>query len=530
MQLASSRAFSSVQESDDPFLALWPHRYDYLWAEHPNPGERPEWKTEIRHLLGDRLLQQGASLYGVRFGATTRYCVLDVDKGSAYHPSRDRLAWRRLVAALDDLGLVQAVICTSSYSGGLHLYFPFDSEQKTWAIAMAVSTLLENAGFKLAPGQLEVFPNCKPYIASGEHSLHNGHRLPMQAGSYLLDQDLQVIWSNEDIFVQHWQFAEARNSLDTKALKRILKVARRRQFRVTGKANKFLNDLNAEIEQGWTGSGQTNRLLGRITMRSYIFGHVLYSDIPLEGSALVRDIVTTAQALPGYADWCQHQQEIEKRAKDWMQNIEQSRYFHYGTDKPLVTLSPEQVAEQAAERAPNHNQRQETGARVRIQQAIADLLEKEVLPAGITERFDALVRYRISGETLYRHRDLWHPYYLQGEIICELQGDAGQECSQAASCPANHTSLLGESGCNTLPGEGSRVLASADAGAIGCNSAPTGDLSHSEPQNMTQEEGIAYIKQVLNQVKVRRQVEIAQKQQRLAGLDQMTLPFNQESV
>jgi hypothetical protein len=25
-------------------------------------------------------------LYGVRFGPTTRYCVLDVDKGSAYHP------------------------------------------------------------------------------------------------------------------------------------------------------------------------------------------------------------------------------------------------------------------------------------------------------------------------------------------------------------------------------------------------------------------------------------------------------------
>jgi len=51
-----------------------------------------------------------------------------IDKGSAYHPTRDRFAWRRLVAALEVLGLVQAVVCTSSYSGGLHLYFPFDSE------------------------------------------------------------------------------------------------------------------------------------------------------------------------------------------------------------------------------------------------------------------------------------------------------------------------------------------------------------------------------------------------------------------
>jgi hypothetical protein len=41
----------------------------------------------------------------------------------------------------------------------------------------------------------------------------------------------------------------------TKPWSGILKAARRRQFRVTGKADKFLNDLNAEIEQGWTGAG-----------------------------------------------------------------------------------------------------------------------------------------------------------------------------------------------------------------------------------------------------------------------------------
>ena len=355
MQLAPSRAFPSVQEGDDPFLALWPHRYDYLWAEHPNPDERPDWQTESRHPLSDRLLQQGTRLYGVRFGSTTRYCVLDVDKGSIYHPTRDCFAWKRLIAALDTLGLVQAVVCTSSYSGGLHLYFPFDTEQKTWAIALAVSTLLENKGFKLAPGQLEVFPNCKAYVTSGEHSLYNGHRLPMQAGSYLLNQDLQMIWGNQETFVQHWQFARGRNSLDVKALDRILKAARRRQFRVTGKADKFLNDLNAEIEQGWTGPGQTNRLLGRIAMRSYIFGHVLYTDKPLEGNALVHDIVTIAQALPGYHDWCQHQHEVEKRAQDWMQAIEQSRYFHYGTDKrPVdpVALSPDLPEESESQLEP----------------------------------------------------------------------------------------------------------------------------------------------------------------------------------
>jgi len=524
MQLAPSRAFSSVQEGDDPFLALWSHRYDYLWAEHPQPDERPDWQTESRHPLSDRLLQQGTLLYGVRFGPTTRYCVLDVDKGSVYHPTRDRFAWRRLIAALEVLGLVQAVICTSSYSGGLHLYFPFDTEQKTWAIALAVSTLLENKGFKLAPGQLEVFPNCKAYVTSGEHSLYNGHRLPMQAGSYLLNQDLQMIWGNQETFVQHWQFAQQRNSLDPKALDRILKAARRRQFRVTGKADKFLNDLNAEIEQGWTGPGQTNRLLGRIAMRSYIFGHVLYTDKPLEGNALVHDIVTIAQALPGYHDWCQHQHEVEKRAQDWMLAIEQSHYFHYGTDKRPIELSPDQPDESE----PSWNQQKQAEARAKIQQAVADLLDKKALPSGITERFDTLIPYGLSGATLYRHRDLWHPRHLRNATIGALQSAMEPDCSWAASGSTSHTNLLGENGCNTLPEGDPSVLPSQEQRMIGCNSFPGEALSHAEARNMTQEEGIAYIKQVLNQVKARRQAELSQRKERETLRAQLSLPFTNE--
>jgi hypothetical protein len=149
----------------------------------------------------------------------------------------------------------------------------------------------------------------------------------MQAGSYLLNQDLQMLWGNQGnvcptlaVCARSQQPRYQSNGADS-------------QSRATatvpchGKADKFLNDLNAEIEQGWTGPGQTNRLLGRIAMRSYIFGHVLYTDKPLEGHALVHDIVTIAQNLPGYHDWCQHQQEGEKRAQDWRLAVEQSHYF-----------------------------------------------------------------------------------------------------------------------------------------------------------------------------------------------------------
>ncbi|MEO0409351.1 MAG: hypothetical protein AAF289_18565, partial [Cyanobacteria bacterium P01_A01_bin.135] len=113
-----------VSEGSD-FLSLFPHRYDFLHAEHPTPPARPAWKTEHRYPLSDRLIGRGHQLFGVRFGKTTRYALLDIDSGSAYHPQRDPQAIQRILAALEPLGITAYLVCTSSYSGGLHLYFPF---------------------------------------------------------------------------------------------------------------------------------------------------------------------------------------------------------------------------------------------------------------------------------------------------------------------------------------------------------------------------------------------------------------------
>jgi hypothetical protein len=201
-------------------------------------------------------------------------------------------------------------------------------------------------------------------------------------------------------------------------------------------------------------------------MRSYIFGHVLYTDKPLEGHALVHDIVTTAQALPGYHDWCQHQHEVKKRAQEWMQAIEQSHYFHYGTNKRPADLSPDLPDKSET----SWNQQQQAEARARIQQSVADLLEKEALPSGITERFDALIPYGLSGATLYRHRDLWHPRHLQNATMGALQSEVEPNCAWAASSSTSHTNLLGESGCNTLSDGVTSALERVEPGAIGCNS------------------------------------------------------------
>jgi hypothetical protein len=408
VQATGQRQFLSIQERDNQFLALFPHRYDYIWAVHPNPGAKPDWQTETRHLLSDRVIQQGSYLYGVRFSKETRYALLDIDTNSRYHPRQDPLAIERIVHALEAMGLVNHLTVQSSHSGGLHLYFPFAQAQPSWKIALAIATLLENAGFRIYPGHLEIFPNPRPYFVEGKPNLFSAHRLPLQIGSYLLDKDYQPVSYSQSRFVERWDYAVQRNDIAAPTLDRLLLQLQRRCFRLSGKADKFLNDLNSEIEIGWTGYGQTNRLLGRIAMRTYVFHHVIHGGTPLSSGQLIQQIVKVAQSLPGYQDWCQHQHEIEHRAAEWASCVENSQYFHYG-DQATKQNTPENGL---AEPKPNWNEKRSEEARSRIKNAIAELLNQSALPIKATERFKALLRYGVGGGSLYRHKDLWHPEFL----------------------------------------------------------------------------------------------------------------------
>lgn len=450
----NSNSFAYVTEDQTPFFALFPHRYDYIWAEYKAPDQPVQWQTESRHPLSDRQIKWGEYFYGVRFGKKTAYALLDIDISSCYHPKRDPFAIRRIMGALEPLGIVHGITLTSSYSQGLHIYLPFAKAQKSGALALAIAALLEHAGFKIAPGHLEIFPDPKPYITNGKPPLYAAHRLPLQSGSYILTEDWEPTYSSQREFMRQWQFCTQQNDVTRASIKQVLKTYRRRQYNVSTSAAKFLNDLNTEIEQGWSGYEQTNNLLGRIAMREYIFGHILSGVSPLEGDDLVHQIVKVATALPGYQQWCRHKHEIHKRAKEWARSVETSRYFHYGSKSgTLSTLKPSEEEEK-----PSWNEQQSQTAREKIRQAIAQLLTAGTLPAGTTERFKALIQHNISGSTLYRHRDLWHPAHLQeatGEPV-EIPPDPPLESAGQQSlkdCARTAISLLPENECNPLPDE-----------------------------------------------------------------------------
>ena len=442
-------SFVYVPEREDPFLSLFPHRYDYIYASHPNLGDRPQWQTESRYPLSDRLIQQGASLYGVRFGPRTQYCLLDIDATSPYHPANDGLAIPRIVEALEPLGLVNYVACTSSYSQGLHLYFPFEPAQNSWQLSVAITVLLQSQGFKCQPGELEVFPNSKLYVVDDTPNLFNAHRLPLQTGSYLLNKQLEPVSSSQAAFLRQWTQCQERNAIDELVIEQVLKQSRRRRYRVSQKAEAFLNDLNAEIEPGWTGQGQTNYLLGRITMRTYIFHHVMKGGTPLSGEALVDTIVTIATALPGYCEWCSHQHEIHQRAEEWARCIENSHYFPYGAQHGKYKAKGKPTTDSTAVEQTWNEQRSQT-AQDRIRAAMAELLQAEQLPEATTARFKQLVSYGISGSTLYKYKSLWHPdRWSPPQTPQSTNGVEASALATPATAP-HPTSLLPADACNPL--------------------------------------------------------------------------------
>lgn len=393
------------------FAALWPHRWDFIWAAPTAPGEKAAWHTEHRYELSDREIEYPRKLLGVRFGSLTSYLMLDIDINSAYHPRNNPHEFRRILNALEDLGLVRPIIISSSFSGGLHVYFNWFEPLPSWQVAGAAKATLNRAGFVIQAGLLEIFPNPRPWIDGGEQGVYNAHRLPMQAGSYLLDEaNFMPIFSDRDAFISRWEAAvllNCPNKFRLKLLAEASKKRRRRSF--TFKAQKFLKDLNDDVELGWTGQGQTNALLGRLALRAYVFGDLL----GYEGEDLSDIVYRQALSLPGFVDYCGHKIDLKERCDHWAISVQKSpRYYPYGSNKPTAAAAAEPDAEDVQVQ---WNRWQEERARDRIRFAIATHLNRGTWPANTADRIAALQSEGhnqgegFSVQTLYRHADLWHP-------------------------------------------------------------------------------------------------------------------------
>ncbi|MEO1132800.1 MAG: hypothetical protein AAFX40_08850, partial [Cyanobacteria bacterium J06639_1] len=284
------------------------HLWDFIESD---TVRQPAWRRTKNFLLSAATLllrwQNPRQLLGVSFDDMTQYGLIDIDQGSDYHPANDPSALDGLRASFEAVGLARSLLVRSSASGGLHLYFPLPSKVKTWSLAALLHVTCVMAGFTIKPGTLELFPNVKQWATGGDISLYKAHRLPLQQGSCLLNDDGAISSTDLDAFMAQWQAAA--NSQDAIALKKALKTASHRTDLLpfhpprSRKASDFYKDDEAVIAQGWTGQGQTNDLLRAIARHLYVFHDK-------SGEELARATAETARSRPGYEQFCNHKHEI----------------------------------------------------------------------------------------------------------------------------------------------------------------------------------------------------------------------------
>lgn len=394
------------------FCEFFNHRYSFIVAPRNGSG-KPDWKTitayPIEHRnLWNRFLDPD-TLVGLSFGPTTHYLLADIDRGSPYHPYNDEAAFQRLLFCFEDVGFNKYLVLQSSWSEGIHVYFPLPEDVPTYKLALFAKQLAIRNGFLVKDGTLEFFPNAKPYNKA-HPTPYKAHRLPLQEGSFLLDKNYLPYNDDIGVFLDQAQACAAAQDISDIKMAMAAAYHTRGFISIKGdpsRAAAFARDLLEQIAEGWTDLGQTNDLLRIIGTYGRVFEG-------LDGRNLARYIATTAKELPGYAQFCRHQHHIERRASDWGRCIEKF-YYPYGSQPCRAGTFAKIVAKGARENKINDERQQ--GAISRIKRGVEFLQETlQQLPRRVGEMKAALITaiahlfgVRPSDKTLYRYQDLWHP-------------------------------------------------------------------------------------------------------------------------
>ena len=413
------------------FNQLFPHGWDFIVKETPESN----WKTIKKYKLTEQKLwykyTDPEKILGLRFGTETRHGLCDIDLASIHDPREQEESLNKLKEELEKWGITRIFFIQSSYSGGLHFYFFLDREVNTFRLACVLNKVIADAGLEIKRGQLETFPNTKRY-----NSLFNGHRLPLQQGSYLLDKDYVPYSDRLSDFISAAEWSAEGN--DTELLESRLESAydwfkaKKNQERVYNPTPEdkefveqveyaqreikegFLNKIRLEIEQGFTVNGETNDLLLTIAK----LGRILYG---LSGQQYIDYIKETVMSCPGYIRYCRHKHEINRRCVE-VARFGEKQWYPYRTrltqDRPSYQYIKNSLTNQT-----NLNLERQHNAQSRIIQAVEYIVQEQGgLPQKVGECKLAirnvtkeLFGVSISDSTLKKPENLslWHPKHRE---------------------------------------------------------------------------------------------------------------------
>ena len=441
--VVSSNSFSdnSAQNPQDSnnyalrqkFYQLFPYGWDFIVKDTPDA----RWRTESRFKLTEQKFwykySDESQILGLRFDKQTRHGLGDLDTGSTYHPLKNKRYIKVIKKKLREYGINRIVFVQSSDSGGIHFYFFFDRPVNTFRLACVFQKAMVEAKLEVKNGKLETFPNTKEY-----NNVYNGHRLPLQQGSYLLDENFApyTIAGLED-FLEAAEWSAAGNDTDLLESKfeeayKWFKVEKNKQrlYEPTAEDRDFIeqvdycqreikegfiNKIRLVVEEGFTDSGETNDLLLTIAK----LGRILYG---LSGQAFVDYIKETVTGCPGYYKYCNHKHEIDRRCRE-VARYGEKKWYLYRSRLPKNRPTYQYIKENLSNK-PNLNLEKQHNARSRIIQAVEYLEKNSKLPSKVGARKLAIRNFTkevfgksVSDATLTKANNLtlWHPKHRKEE-------------------------------------------------------------------------------------------------------------------
>ena len=301
-QIAASYSLSQAAALEPDDTA----RFYQLWVAQPSWSpilkKKNGWITVVNDSGKKVPLVLGAiksyyrrgHILGKRFGKLTNYLMIDVDAGSPFHPLNGGI--EPILEAMEALGLCRYLLIRSSASGGLHIYFPLAEPASAWALARTAHAALTKVGVKVAGGCCELFPNKKTFKAE-----HNGHRLPLQTGSFILDDGFRCISNDKAAFFQQWQLCAAGQDealLAEQLAQKPLPVSRRVS----------VGSLPPIV---WTEKGQSNNVMKQLV--NYGDRYLGLKTIPALGDWMT----AVAPLLPGFEQFASQESKHDLTRKHW---------------------------------------------------------------------------------------------------------------------------------------------------------------------------------------------------------------------
>ena len=233
-------------------------------------------------------------ILGKRFGKLTNYLMIDIDINSPFHPRNGGI--EQILAAMESLGLCRFLLIRSSVSEGLHIYFPLAEPVSAWAIACAAHAALTAAGVTIAGGICELFPNKKAFNAE-----HNGHRLPLQEGSFILDDDFNCISNSKAVFLRQWQLCAA-----GQGAKQLAEGLLEKHKPIPKPVS-----VGALPPIAWTDKGQSNDVMRQlVNYGDAVMGHRTIQ-------ALGDWIMAVAPRLPGFLQFASAESRDDVTRRNW---------------------------------------------------------------------------------------------------------------------------------------------------------------------------------------------------------------------